>query len=343
MFSSGFVKARHVFCAGVIVAGVATHTVPAALAQASTTIDGVVASQPNAPAKIVSCAADTNGTSFVPRIAFDPAASLKSSAVTFSFFDKTNGSLGAVSLSPPYKKTALPLGTDTFTCAIAREELVDGTVFPAVARGGGGGTALVVAGLAGVGIIAALSGHGSSGPSGAVQTPSTPTPFTPTPSTPTPSPTPTTGSTATPTATPTSTASATATPTPTATPTAGQISLNPASLAFTSAGATMSTTISESGGYSGTFSVKSTTCGSGSTAIATLSGGPYANPSSIGVTSANAGNCMVVFADASGNTVTLTIVVTTTGVVVNKRGGAVRNAMPIVVPASRSGTAPHKT
>ncbi len=346
---------------GMVVSG----TARSARAQTPTTIPGSVASQPTAPARIVSCDALVVGGTFTPEITFDSAASVKTSTVTFSFFDKSNAPLGKIDLSPPYQKQTLPTGTDTFTCAISHETLADGTVFPVASSNN---TALVVGGIAGVGLIAALVGHGGSGSSGTTTTPTTPTPVTPSP-TPTATSAPTaTGSptvTASPTVSPTATARASASPTatasaspiasasptgtptvspsptvtPTVNPSAPVLSTNPVDINGT--GNTATTTVSETK-YTGTFAPTST-CGSGGSPqpnqtpgpIASLSPAPpYANPSTITVTANEAGTCTVTFTDSNGLSVMLSITVTTSSVKVNgkKRVASPTRTAPVPTP-----------
>jgi hypothetical protein len=315
-------------------------------AQSPTTLVGTVASQPNAPAKIQSCTATVTGATFTPQISFDPAASVKTSTVTYAFFSKENAALGHVSLTAPYAPTALPANTATFTCAIANEELADGTVFPAASHPN---TALVVGGVAGVAVIAALafhSGSGSSGPS------PTQAPVTPTPS-PTPTVSPTSSASVTPSpspiATATSTATATATPTGTPTPTAspvGPLTLTPNVLNFNSDGSTSTAQLNENM-YTGTLKETSTTCGSGGTVdngpVASISpalGSTLSDPQTLTVTSDESGTCTATFVDNNSppNSVTLTINVTTSSVVIDRH----RRATPRSTPEPQAGRGPRK-
>jgi outer membrane biosynthesis protein TonB len=383
-FFSGRVRGRTLAIA-VACASLATATLRPVTAQQTTKLLGTIATQPNAPAKIESCSAlVVNGTFFTPQIAFDPAVALKSVTVTYSFFDKSNGALGQISLTAPYKETALPANTDNFTCAIAREETADGIVYPAASANN---AALIAGGVAGVGLIAALAIHGggsSSSSSGSVSpTPTlTPTPTgsptatptaspTPVGQTPSPSPspvptqTPTASPTPTPTASPTPTptpvgqtpsptpiptATPTSTPTPTPTPTVmpGQPFLTPATLTINGAGSMATTVIDETKGYTGTFSQQSSTCASGGSAPGQTTSGAIAtttptsgipNGGTITVTANEAGTCTIVYADqmSPAQTVTLTINVTTTGVVVQKRGRLDGPSSPPAIAPKRSG------
>jgi len=294
-------------------------------AQSTITVPGVPAKQPSAPVKIVSCAAIETGTTFTPQLVFDAPSNLKASTVTFSFFDKANQPLGQVDETPPYTPKTYPLATDTFTCAIEHEDLADGSVFPAATHNN---TALVIGGLIGVGVIAALASHGGSS-STQTASPVGPT-ITPSP-TPTPTPTLAPGQTPTPSPTPTNASSPTASPTPSPTP-VGVLMLNPNTQNFTSTGATATSTIMESN-YSGTFSIASNTCSSGGAAdggaIATFSPAPpLANPTTITVTSGEAGNCTITYQDAAGNIAQIHVQVTLSNVVVNGKHRASAKTEP---------------
>jgi hypothetical protein len=148
-------------------------------------------------------------------------------------------------------------------------------------------------------------------------------PFVGAPPTSNPSPTPTAtpvGATPTPTATPvgatpTPTPTATpvaATPTPTPTPTPGPVVPAPTSLAFTGLGApnAQSVSVTESG-YSGTFS-EVDTCAN----IATIA---TASPT-FTVTPVAIGTCAITILDISQRHVAVAVTVTTSGLVVQKKG-----------------------
>ncbi len=310
MSSISFQNARRVLTAAVAGATIAAVGLGPVSAQSTITVPGVPANQPSAPVKIKSCAALETGTTFTPQLVFDSPANLKSSTVTFSFFDKANQPLGQVDLTPPYAPKTFPLATDTFTCAIEHEDLADGSVFPSAAHNNVG---IVAAGFAGVAVIAALAFHGGSS-SSTQSTPTQPTP-SPTPTSPTASPTPTGG-----------------TPTPTPSPT-GVLMLSPNSQNFTSTGATATSTIMESA-YSGTFTIQSNTCSSGGAAdggaIATFSPSPpLANPSTITVTSGEAGTCTITYQDAGGNIAQIRVQVTLSNVVVNGKHRASTKPLPV--------------
>ncbi len=106
------------------------------------------------------------------------------------------------------------------------------------------------------------------------------------------------------------------------------------------------TVISETN-YSGTFSIQSTSCASGGTPqsgqpangpIATISPqNTIANNATITVTADEAGQCSIVFKDATNQSVTLTINVTTTTITVNgKKPGVTPHPLPqpVTVPAA---------
>jgi hypothetical protein len=137
------------------------------------------------------------------------------------------------------------------------------------------------------------------------------------------------------------------TPMPTPTPTVmpGQPFLTPATLTINGTGSTATTVIDETQGYTGTFSQQSSTCTSGGSAqpgqaaggaIATTTPtSNIANGGTITVTASEAGSCTIVYVDQHSQTVTLTIDVTTTGVVVQKRGR-------LIGPSSSPGIAPKR-
>jgi hypothetical protein len=149
-------------------------------------------------------------------------------------------------------------------------------------------------------------------PIGATPTPTpTATPFGATP-TPTPTATPIG---ATPTPTPTATPiGATPTPTPTATPAA--VVPNPSALTFSATGATSAQqlTVAQTG-FVGTFA-QTNTCA----AVASVSpaGAPAATPV-FTVTPNAAGTCSITITGGSGQTVIVSVAVTTSGLVVSSR------------------------
>lgn len=344
MSSFSFQNARRVLTVAAVGMTIAAVGLGPVSAQSTITVPGVPANQPSAPVKLRSCAALETGTTFTPQLVFDSPSNLKSSTVTFSFFDKENQPLGQVDLTPPYEPKTYPLATDTFTCAIAHEDLTDGSVFPATAHNN---TPIVIGGLVGVGLIAALAAHGgSSGGTTQTSAPFQPTPSpSPTPTlpatvTPTPSATPTLapGQTPSPSPTPTlapgQTPSPSPTPTPTPSPTpTGVLVLNPNTQDFTSTGATATSTIMESK-YTGTFSIQSNTCASGGAAdggaIATFSPAPpLSNPTTITVTSGEAGTCTITYEDATGNIAQIQVQVTLSNVVVNGKHRKPATTAPI--------------
>jgi outer membrane biosynthesis protein TonB len=150
---------------------------------------------------------------------------------------------------------------------------------------------------------------------------STPTPTptaTPAGATPTPTPTATPAPTATPTPTPsatptpTATPAPTATPTPTPTPTPVPVVPAPTSLAFTALGASNAQNVSVSeSGYGGTFSETDSCAG-----IATIAA---ASPT-FTVTPIAVGTCSITIFDISQRMVTVPVTVTTSGLVVQKKG-----------------------
>ncbi len=146
-------------------------------------------------------------------------------------------------------------------------------------------------------------------PVGATPTP-TPT-TTPVGSTPTPTPPTATPVGATPPPTPTATPVG-ATPTPTPTPTPAPVVPAPASLAFTGLGApnAQSVSVSESG-YGGTFSEADSCAG-----IATIAA---ASPT-FTVTPIAVGTCSITILDISQRMVAVPVTVTTSGLVVQKKG-----------------------
>jgi hypothetical protein len=158
-------------------------------------------------------------------------------------------------------------------------------------------------------------------PAGATPTPTaTPVGATPTPAS-TPAgatPTPTPASTpvgATPTPAPTATPTPTPTPTPTATPTPGPAPVvpNPASLGLTGLGASFSGSVSATeAGYGGTFSETDSCAG-----IATVA---TASPT-FTVTPVAVGTCSITILDSAQHTVAVPVSVTTSGLVVQKKGG----------------------
>jgi hypothetical protein len=159
-------------------------------------------------------------------------------------------------------------------------------------------------------------------PAGSTPTPTaTPVGVTPTPTptatpvgaTPTPTPTATPVG-ATPTPTPTATpVGATPTPTPTATPAPAPVVPNPTSLALTGLGASFagSVSVTESG-YGGAFSENDSCAG-----IATVA---TASPT-FTVTPVAAGNCSITILDSVQHSVAVPVTVTTSGLVVQKKGG----------------------
>jgi hypothetical protein len=171
----------------------------------------------------------------------------------------------------------------------------------------------------------------------------TPSP-TPTPTmAPTPTPTPLLGlpipiptlpitilATPTPVPTPTPIPSPSPPPTPTrpptATPLAG-LSVTPNSLTFTETGtvANQTATASEAN-YGGVFTASTTTCGSGSSAIATIS--PAQSNGQFTVTPVNAGACTFTISDSNNQSVPLSISVTTSGGIINRKRGTVAAPSP---------------
>src|ERR1700730_9315760 len=143
-----------------------------------------------------------------------------------------------------------------------------------------------------------------------------PTPTaTPAGATPTPTPTPTpAGATPTPTATPVG-ATPTPTPTPTATPTPGPAPVvvpAPTSLAFTGLGAPSAGSVSVTeAGYAGAFSETDSCAG-----IATVA---TASPT-FTVTPVAVGTCSIKISDTAQHSVAVPVTVTTSGLVVQKRG-----------------------
>jgi hypothetical protein len=141
-------------------------------------------------------------------------------------------------------------------------------------------------------------------------------PFVGPPATSTPSPAATAMPTPTPTATP---VGATPTPTPTAVATATPAATvpNPSSLTFTATGATSAQQLSVAqAGFAGTFAQTNTCAAVASVIPANV---PAASPV-FTVTPNAGGSCSITIAGGSGQTVIVSVAVTTSGLVVSGRG-----------------------
>lgn len=255
------------------------------------------------------------------------------------------------------------------TCAVERDQAQ-----AAKAPNNGTGLILgVLGGGALVALLASHGGGGTvSVPARPTASP-TPTPFpTPTPTPlPTPTPSPTPSPTPPPTPTPTPTPTPVPTPTPTsivklpiplpslsvislATPTplptksplptpvpspsptklAG-LTVTPNSLTFTETGtaANQSATASEAN-YPGMFTASTSTCGSGSSATATIS--PITSSGVFTVTPVNAGSCSFTISDTNNQSVPLSISVTTSGGIIHGKPKSLATPSPSPTTRGRS-------
>ena len=154
-------------------------------------------------------------------------------------------------------------------------------------------------------------------PPGATPTPTAGPTATPTPTAkPTATPTPTPAPTPTPTPTP----APTPTPTPSPTPVPGVLVAGPDPLSIFPGAANFGTISVHETGYAGAFS-ETDTCGTGSSAIATVTASsPHGPDASYTVTGINGGNCIATFKDGANNQqATVRINVTTNGWNINGR------------------------
>jgi hypothetical protein len=99
-------------------------------------------------------------------------------------------------------------------------------------------------------------------------------------------------------------------------------------------------------GYTGAYSIKSSSCseGTGNTSgnVATVSPSGGTVPGTLTVTAQGAGQCVFTYMDATSQTATLTVNVTTTGIIVNgrKKHGTTVPLPPAVTPALPTASKP---